>query len=123
MVKGAKRVGFAECPSTVNEMTKGGGKEYKKFWDAANQFKYPGRPTPNRFVTYFTPAYDGYEGFIDRHGRSVIGEPTHEQYQYLVDKWVRKDPNTGETITELTEEIIKQGARICRATTWRKKFV
>lgn len=111
MVKGAKRVGFCEAPSTVNEMTKGGGAAFKKAWDGANQFKFPNRPTPNRFVTYFSPAYDGYEGFIDRHGMSVIGEPTHEQYQYLVDKWVKKDPITGIVISELTEEDIKMGAR------------
>lgn len=111
MVKGAKRVGFCEAPSTVNEMTKGGGAAFKKAWDGANQFKYPNRPTPNRFVTYFSAAYDGYEGFIDRHGMSVIGEPTHEQFQYLVDKWVKKDPITGVVISELTEEDIKMGAK------------
>lgn len=111
MVKGAKRVGFCEAPSTVNEMTKGGGAAFKKAWDGANQFKYPNRPTPNRFVTYFSAAFDGYEGFIDKHGMSVIGEPTHEQYQYLVDKWVKKDPISGDIISELTEEDIKIGAR------------
>ena len=111
MIKGAKRVGFAECPSTVNEMTKGGGAEYKKFWDAANQFKNPGKKTKNRFVTYFTPAYDNYEGFIDKYGMSVIDEPTDEQYKYLVEKWVVKDPNTGETISEISEEDIQLGAR------------
>lgn len=58
LVKGAKRVGFCEAPSTVNELTKGGGKEFKSFWDSANQFKAVGRKTKNRFVTYFTPAYD-----------------------------------------------------------------
>ena len=81
MVKGAKRVGFAECPSTVNEMTKGGGAEYKIFWDGANQFKRGTKPTKNRFVTYFTPAFDGYEGFIDKYGQSVIDVPTDEQYE------------------------------------------
>ncbi len=111
LVKGAKRVGFCEAPSTVNEMTKGGGAAFKKAWDGANQFKHLNKPTPNRFVTYFSAAYDGYEGFIDRHGMSVIGEPTHEQYQYLVDKWVKKDPITGIVISELTEDDIKMGAQ------------
>lgn len=111
MVKGAKRVGYAECPSTVNEMTKGGGAEYKKVWDGANQFKSAGKKTKNRFVTYFTPAYDNYEGFIDKYGMSVIDEPTDEQYQFLVEKWVVKDPNTGETISEVSEEDIRLGAR------------
>jgi hypothetical protein len=92
-------------------MTKGGGSEYKKFWDGANQFKNPGKKTKNRFVTYFTAAYDNYEGFIDKYGMSVIDEPTDEQYQFLVEKWVVKDPNTGETVSEISEEDIKLGAR------------
>jgi hypothetical protein len=111
LVKGAKRVGFAECPSTVNEMTKGGGAEFKIFWDGANQFKSGGKKTPNRFVTYFTPAYDNYEGFIDKFGESVIDAPTEEQYKYLVEKWVVKDPITGETVSEISEEDIKLGAK------------
>lgn len=111
LVKGAKRVGFMECPSTVNEMTKAGGDEYKKFFDGANQFKTGGKKTPNRFVTYFTPAYDNYEGFIDEYGVSVIDEPTPEQYEYLVKRWVVKDPITDETISEVSEEDIKLGAK------------
>jgi len=111
MVKGAKRVGFCEAPSTVNELTKGGGAEFKKFWDGANQFKTGGKKTPNRFVTYFTEAFDNYEGFIDKYGMSVIDAPDEETYKYLVDKWVTKDPITGDTISELSEDDIRLGAR------------
>jgi hypothetical protein len=99
------------APSTVNELTKGGGAEFKKFWDGANQFKTKGKKTPNRFVTYFTPAYDNYEGFIDFYGMSVIDAPTEEQYKYLVEKWVVKDPITGETVSEISEEDIALGAK------------
>jgi hypothetical protein len=111
MIKGAKRVGFAECPSTVNEMTKGGGMEYKKFWDGSDQFEYNNKKTPLRFVTYFTPAYDNYEGFIDKYGMSVIDAPDEETYKFLVDKWVVKDPITGETISEIDENDVKLGAK------------
>lgn len=111
MVKGAKRVGFCEAPSTVNELTKGGGAEFKKFWDGANQFKTGGKKTPNRFVTYFTEAFDNYEGFIDKYGMSVIEPPDEETYEYLVKRWVVKDPITGETISELSEEDIRKGAK------------
>jgi hypothetical protein len=111
LVKGAKRVGFVEMPSTVNELTKGGGAEYKIIWDNANQFKTNGKKTNNRLVTYFTPAYDNYEGFIDEYGMSVIDEPTPEQYEYLVKKWVVKDPITGDTVSEISEEDIKKGAK------------
>ena len=112
LVKGAKRVGFVEMPSTVNELTKGGGAEFKIIWDNANQFKTNGRKTKNRLVTYFTPAYDNYEGFIDKYGMSVIDEPTDEQYEYLVQKWVVKDPITGDVISEISEEDIKKGAKV-----------
>jgi len=111
LVKGAKRVGFMEAPSTVNEMTKGGGGQFKLAWDGADQFKTGGKKTSNRFVTYFTPAYDNYEGFIDEFGMSVIDEPTEEQYNYLVKKWVVKDPITGDTVSEISEEDIKKGAK------------
>ena len=111
LVKGAKRVGFAECPSTVNEMTKGGGSQFKIAWDGANQFKSNGKKTYNRFVTYFTPAYDNYEGFIDEYGMSVIEEPTQEQYEYLVRRWVVKDPITGDNVSEISEDDIKGGAK------------
>lgn len=112
MVKGAKRVGFCEAPSTVNELTKGGGAEFKKFWDGANQFKTAGRKTVNRFVTYFTPSYDNFEGFIDKYGYSVMDAPDEETYNWLVEKWVVKDPITGETVSELSEDDIKLGSKI-----------
>lgn len=111
MVKGAKRVGFAECPSTVNELTKGGGIEFKKFWEGSDQFQHNGKKTPLRFVTYFTPSYDNYEGFIDKYGESVIDAPDEETYQWLVNKWVVKDPITGETVSEIDENDIRLGAK------------
>lgn len=104
MVKGARRVGFCEAPSTVNEMTKGGGEEFHICWKNANQFKYTNGPTPNGFVTYFSPAFDGYEGFIDRHGMSVIYEPTEEQLLYLLEV-------NGGGKSRLTDEDIMMGAK------------
>ena len=101
MVKGVKKVGFMECPSTMNDMTKGGGAEYKKLWELADHVKY--QRTPNRMVKYFTPAYDGYVGFIDKYGISVIDSPSPEQYDYLVENFVG--------IGDLTEEDVKLGAR------------
>jgi len=107
LVKGVKRVGFVEMPSTVNKMTKGGG-EFKLLWENADLNKRV--PTINRLVRYFSPAYDGYEGFIDKYGFSVISSPTPEQKQYLVDKWVVKDED-GNTISEISEEDIELGAK------------
>lgn len=100
MVKGIKRVGFLEAPSTCNEMSKSGGGEFRKVWDSAD-FLPDGRTT-NRLVKYFTPAYEGYVGFIDRYGESVINEPTQDQYEYLVSNYVG--------VGDLKEEDIKKGA-------------
>lgn len=107
LIKGVKRVGWMDWPSTVNEMTKGGGAEYHKIWKNANQFKR--KPTLNRLVRFFQPAYEAYEGFIDEFGDSVVDAPTEEQYEYLVSKWVvRQD---GELVSELSEEDIRLGAK------------
>jgi hypothetical protein len=99
LVQGAKKVGFCEAPSTSNSLTNG-GTEYKIIWENADHTK--GERTPNRFVRYFSPAYQGYVGFIDKHGMSVIDEPTPEQYKYLVENFVGAG--------DLTEEDIKMGA-------------
>jgi hypothetical protein len=107
LVKGVKRVGFIEMPSTVNKLTKG-GQGFKMIWENGDLNKKT--PTINRLIRYFCPAHDGYEGFIGMYGESVIGEPTHEQYQYLVEKWVKKD-DEGNVISELSEEDIKLGAK------------
>lgn len=109
LTKGVKRVGWIDAPSTVNELTKGGGAEYKKVFDAANQFKK--KPTNNRFVRFFQPAYEAYEGFIDEFGDNVIDKPTPEQYEYLVNKWVKRNEE-GELISELSEEDISLGAKV-----------
>ena len=109
LVKGVKRVGWIDMPSTVNEMTAGGGAEYKKIWDAANQFAR--KPTINRVVRFFQPAYEAYEGFIDEFGDSVVDAPTQEQYDYLVEKWVARNEG-GELISELSEEDIRLGAKV-----------
>jgi hypothetical protein len=101
LVQGVKKVGFMECPSTVNEMTKGGGAEFKISWELADHTKHS--RTPNRLVRYFTPSYDGYVGFIDKYGMSVVDAPNKEQYDYLVENFVG--------VGDLTEEDVKQGAR------------
>ncbi len=107
LVKGVKRVGFVEMPSTVNKMSKGGS-EFKLLWENADVDKRT--PTINRLVRYFSPAFDGYEGFIDKYGFSVINSPTPEQKKYLIDKWVVTDEN-GVTISEISEEDIELGAK------------
>jgi hypothetical protein len=75
-----KMLGKAFFPSTVNEMTKKGGENFKKIWD---QSDVNDRPANNRtksgLYQYFTPAYDGLEYdnlvFIDEYGASIIETP------------------------------------------------
>lgn len=117
LVKGIKRVGFCEMPSTVNELTKSGGAEYKIIWDNAKKLKRNGRVTVNGLKTYFNAAYDGLEGFIDKYGRSVISAPDEETYAWLIKKWVKYDEDTGELTSEVSEEDIKLGAKEYLITT------
>lgn len=78
---GARKVGFAYIPTTVNPSKKGGA-NYRRFWDNANQNKInpiTGLPyginTPSRVVRIFDSAAEGYEGCIDKFGESVIDDP------------------------------------------------
>lgn len=100
LVQGSRRVGFIECPSTTNDMANG-GEEFKKVWDNSDQFKY--EKTPTRLVKYMTPAYEGYVGFIDKYGESIVEEPTEEQYQYILDNFIGSG--------DLNEQDAKLGAK------------
>lgn len=84
MSKGAIKVGFCLIPSTAND-AKSGGEPYKILFDSANHFNDP--YTANGLYRYFCPAYDGYEGYIDRHGKSIIEEPTEEQKRYILNRY------------------------------------
>ncbi len=79
--KGKKKVGFAYMPTTVNPKKKG-GENYRKFWDQSNQNAInpnTGEPyglnTAHKVVRYLVPAYEGYEGCIDKFGKSIIDDP------------------------------------------------
>lgn len=86
LTKGARRYGLAYLPSTINEMEKGGGKEFHSIWKLSNQFSEQFKKdgvTPSGLVTFFLPAYDGFEGYIGEFGESIIDTPTREQKEYL----------------------------------------
>ena len=120
LVKGAKRVGFLECPSTTNAMTNG-GEEFKIVWDNANQLKH--EKTPNRLVKYFTPAYDGYYGFIDRYGKSVIDSPNEEQFKYLLENFVGAgDLSESDIRLGAREYLIQRRSMLEGAQIWKKRL-
>lgn len=80
MMRGAIKVGFCLIPSTAND-AKSGGEPYKALFDSSNHFE--SNITPSGLYRYFCPAYDGYEGFIDEYGLSIIDTPTDEQKAYI----------------------------------------
>jgi hypothetical protein len=103
LTEGAERTGFGEFPSTVNELTKKGGAEFKKVWDDADWIKddididevdevldMDNEATANTLVRYYCPAYDGLAGFIGKYGESIIEPPTEEQKKYLIEKYGEK---------------------------------
>lgn len=83
--EGANIVGKALITSTVEEMTKGGGAQYKEVADASGIRELDGNGfTKSGLFEFFTPAFDGYSGFIDKYGMSVIDEPDSETLDYLI---------------------------------------
>lgn len=87
MMRGAIKVGFCLIPSTAND-AKSGGEPYKAMFDGSSQFE--NSVTATGLYRYFCPAYDGYEGFIDEYGMSIIDSPTDEQKKYILDRYGMK---------------------------------
>jgi len=81
---GDKIIGKCFMPSTVNELSKSGGENFKNLWNDSdpNDLDANGR-TRSGLYQYFTPAYDGYEGFIDEYGMSVVDTPDNEQSKFI----------------------------------------
>jgi hypothetical protein len=82
--RGAIKVGFCLIPSTAND-AKSGGEPYKELFDGSSQFE--NQITATGLYRYFCPAYDGYEGFIDEYGISIIDIPTDEQKKFIYKKY------------------------------------
>lgn len=84
LVMGSVIVGFTIKTSTVGEMERGGGRMFKHQCMMSNYFsRTPNGQTRSGLATLFIPAYDGLEGFIDKHGDSVIDAPTKEQAKFI----------------------------------------
>jgi len=89
--KGGLAYGKAYMPSTTNEMEHGGGKFFKEIWDMSDmEKKNENGATLSGYWRHFTPAYDGFENFIDEYGMSIIDEPTPSQLKFLKSKWVER---------------------------------
>ncbi len=67
--------------TTVEEMDKGGGKEYKVIWDSSDIKKLNELgQTESGLVRYFTPAYRNI--FFDKYGFPIIDNPTVDQMRW-----------------------------------------
>ena len=84
LTKGMIKVGFAVIPSTVND-AENGGMEFRELFEGSNHVE--NEDTATGLFQYFMPAYDGYEGFIDKYGISIIDTPTNEQKDYIKNKF------------------------------------
>jgi hypothetical protein len=80
---GNKIVGKCAITSTVSEIEKKGGKNFKKIYEQSNpNERDPNGRTVSGLYRLFIPADDGLEGFIDEYGYSLINEAR----QYLLNK-------------------------------------
>lgn len=84
LVMGSEIIGFTIKTSTVGEMERGGGKMFKHQCKMSNYFeRTPNGQTRSGLITLFLPAYEGLQGFIDKHGNSIIDTPTKEQAEFI----------------------------------------
>ena len=81
---GDKIIGKCFMPTTVNELEGAGGENFKNLWfDSSIEEKDANGRTRSGLYSYFTPAYDGYEGFIDEYGMSIVDTPTEKQAKFI----------------------------------------
>lgn len=75
--------GFTISTSTVGDMDADGGARY---YQLCKNSRWANRNKNGQTVTgkynLFIPSYVGLEGFVDKHGNSIINTPTPEQAEY-----------------------------------------
>lgn len=78
---GPKKVGFMQIETTCDEL-KTEAADYKKVYLAGKELDERG-DTTNGLWSIFIPAYEGYEGFVDEDGESIIEYPTDKQWAFM----------------------------------------
>ena len=80
--------------STVEEMTKRGGQNFKNLWvdsdmqiyqDKSKQKIDENGQTVSGLIPYFTPAQNNY--LKDQYGYAIVNDPLDYQYEYLLEKY------------------------------------
>jgi hypothetical protein len=84
LTRGIKRVGFALLVSTVND-AESGGAAYKEIWDESNHFEH--KITGSGLYRYFSPAYEGLDGFIDEYGYSITENASAEMRRMFLETY------------------------------------
>lgn len=85
--EGNEIIGLIINPSTVGEMDKEGGANYKELCqNSMFKEKDENGQTLSGLYNLFMPAYDGLQGFIGPFGESIIDTPTAEQAAYMEQK-------------------------------------
>lgn len=80
---GSEIHGFTIKTSTVGEMSQGGGKRMLTLCSESKlEETRKNGMTISGMYTYFNPAYDGLDGFIDEYGNSIIEDPLPDEEVY-----------------------------------------
>jgi len=104
---GSSIFGWAYHPSTVADMQEKGGMQYKRLFEMSNFYQRNSKTgqTQSMLFGLIFPAYDGLEGFIDKHGNTIIDNPTEEQDEAGFDRGY----GSKEHILSTREFLLKQG--------------
>jgi hypothetical protein len=82
--EGNEIIGLIINPSTVGEMDREGGANFKELCqNSMFSDKDENDQTLSGLYNLFMPAYDGLQGFIGPFGESIIDDPTPEQAEYM----------------------------------------
>jgi hypothetical protein len=79
--EGPRKVGFIFMETTCDELASG-GQEFQKVFNSGEKV-FPDGSTENGMWSLFIPAFDGYQGFVDEEGESIIDYPTDRQWAYM----------------------------------------
>jgi hypothetical protein len=81
LAQGPNIHGFIYCTSTLGEMMKGGGEQMRKMiMDSLFRNRDDNGFTISGLLTLFFPAFDGFDGYIDEYGMSIIDDPKSGVY-------------------------------------------
>lgn len=102
---GTKIVGLGVHTSTVGEMDKGGGINFKNICKKSHfEKRNKNGQTASGLINLFFPAFDGLEGFIGAYGESIIDDPTPEQAAFI-----GRDVGAREYLMNTLEGMIEEG--------------